>query len=74
MTESVVLSILGNIGGLLLSTWIVQLLWRRLTAELAAPLLGSLTVQFDFSPDIRVLGRTDNQRFRQRQVHAGDCD
>jgi predicted permease len=52
LTEGLVLSLAGGAGGLVVSTWSSRLLWSSLAARSPLPL------QFDASPDARVLAVT----------------
>jgi putative ABC transport system permease protein len=56
MTENFLLALLGSVTGLAISTWTSQFLWNRITATIASPFIGGLTVKLDLTPDIRVFG------------------
>ncbi len=54
LTESVLLSLLGGMAGLMLSLWTSKLLWVAIEQLLAAPFIGSITVGVNLDPDARV--------------------
>ncbi len=56
LTESLLLSMLGGVGGLFLSIWTSKLLWVALEQFIQARISSDIVVGIDLSPDVRVLG------------------
>lgn len=54
LTESILLSVLGGMAGLVLSIWTTKLLWMEINQLLAGPGAG-IVLNLDISPDGRVL-------------------
>ncbi|HEX4810020.1 MAG TPA: ABC transporter permease [Bryobacteraceae bacterium] len=56
LSESILLALLGGIGGLLASIWTTKLLWISIEQVFAGTLAGNEVFKLDVSPDGRVLG------------------
>jgi predicted permease len=56
LTESLLLSLLGGVGGLILAQWTSHVLWLAITRFAQQKLGYEIAVGLDLSPDMRVIG------------------
>jgi putative ABC transport system permease protein len=54
LTESILLSLLGGVGGLLVSLWTTKLLWLSIEQIFAGLFAGTVVFKLNLSPDVRV--------------------
>jgi putative ABC transport system permease protein len=56
LTESILLSLLGGVGGLVVSVWTTKLLWVSIEQIFAGPIADIVAFRLNLSPDARVTG------------------
>lgn len=58
LTESLLLSLIGGVLGLVVSVWASKLLWVLALQTFSGPLTDSMAIQINLNPDLRVFAYT----------------